>query len=66
MPYTLFRAGAVAAGPSVGCIFSVPCGSTMPCPIKLFGFILDEHTSGVLFKAAVKLTYEWFSRETVQ
>lgn len=54
---TLFRAGAVAAGPSVGCIFSVPGGSTMSRPIKLFGFILGEHTDGVLFKAAVKLTY---------
>lgn len=64
--YTLFRASAVAAGSSVGCIFSVPGGSAMSCPIKLFGFILGEHTDGVLFEAAVKLTYGCFSKETVQ
>lgn len=61
--YTLFRATAVTAGSSVGCIFSVPGGSAMSCPIKLFGFILGEHTDGVLFEAALKLTYGCFSRK---
>lgn len=61
--YTLFRATAVTAGSSVGCIFSVPGGSAMSCPIKLFGFILGEHTDGVLFEAALKLIYDCLKKQ---
>lgn len=60
--HTLFGSSPVAAGSGVGCIFRVSGGSAVSRPIKLFRFILGEHTDTFLFKVAVELIYTRYSK----
>lgn len=54
---TLLRTTAVSTGPGVGCVLGVAGGSTVPRPIKIIVLVLGEHADGLLFKAAVELSW---------
>lgn len=60
---TLLWATAVCTGSCIGSVFSVTCGGTMSCPIKVVILVLSKHANGLLLEAAVE--FPWARRDVI-
>lgn len=59
---TLLGARSVTAGPGVGRVLGVSGGGAVSGPVKVIRLVLGEHTHGLIFKAALELS--WWGRHT--
>lgn len=59
---TLLGARSVTAGPGVGGVLGVSGGGAVSGPVKVIRLVLGEHTHGLIFKAALELS--WWGRHT--